>query len=290
MSTIPHSVCLVEGCSQKHVARGYCSRHYDKMRRSGQLNPLPKDPLKYHYPPGLSSKEKKAFRAATIRATETSEERQARLEYHRDYNLNNKEKLKEHSKAYREANRTNILKKKSEYYHENREEILRCQAVYRKDNPDAIKARRKSDYENNSDRYKSEAKQWRKANPARARENGRRGKKRHPEWARKQSRIRRARRKAVQTEAWSEEDIINRYGSDCHLCLYPIDLDAPRSPKFLNWELGFHPDHYTPMSKGGSDLLVNLRPSHAWCNYKKGARTMDELNLPDFHEFMAKFF
>ena len=29
--------CSVEGCNGKHVAKGYCSKHYQQMKRYGQI-------------------------------------------------------------------------------------------------------------------------------------------------------------------------------------------------------------------------------------------------------------
>ena len=34
-------VCSVEGCERKHVARGYCKKHYHQARNSGKLDALP---------------------------------------------------------------------------------------------------------------------------------------------------------------------------------------------------------------------------------------------------------
>lgn len=55
-------------------------------------------------------------------------------------------------------------------------------------------------------------------------------------------------------------------------------LDAPRKVGVNNWELGFHVDHLVPLSKGGSDTLENVRPTHAVCNLRKNAKELQEHN------------
>lgn len=40
-------ICSKPGCGKKYLARGLCSSHYDKARRSGELQPLPPDPNRH---------------------------------------------------------------------------------------------------------------------------------------------------------------------------------------------------------------------------------------------------
>lgn len=68
---------------------------------------------------------------------------------------------------------------------------------------------------------------------------------------------------------YTTKEIIEKYGSDCHICQKPIDMDAPRSVGKTGWELGLHLDHVIPISKGGDDTADNIRPSHAICNMRK---------------------
>lgn len=70
---------------------------------------------------------------------------------------------------------------------------------------------------------------------------------------------------------YSEQDVLNTYGTNCHICLEPIDLSAPRKCGDEGWERGLHIDHVYPLSKGGSDSLDNVRPSHGQCNVRKWA-------------------
>ena len=82
---------------------------------------------------------------------------------------------------------------------------------------------------------------------------------------------RRARALGVEVGYYTDQDVIDKYGSDCHICNQPIDFNAPRQCGKDGWELGLQIDHLFPLSKGGSDTLENARPSHGYCNNKKHA-------------------
>lgn len=69
-------------------------------------------------------------------------------------------------------------------------------------------------------------------------------------------------------------DVIAKYGTDCHLCGEPIDMDAPRKCGTPGWELSFHKDHVIPISRGGDNTIDNVRPSHGICNLKKWANLL----------------
>jgi len=72
-------------------------------------------------------------------------------------------------------------------------------------------------------------------------------------------------------EYYTEAQVLELYGTDCHICSLPIDLDAPRSAWYEGWEMGLQVDHIQPISKQGPDTLSNVRPSHGVCNNKKKA-------------------
>jgi 5-methylcytosine-specific restriction endonuclease McrA len=85
------------------------------------------------------------------------------------------------------------------------------------------------------------------------------------------------------TEKYSKHDVINKWGTDCHVCQLPIDMEAHSSPKWgPGWEAGFQVDHVIPVSRGGEDKLHNVKPIHALCNLRKGPKLMEELNLQEF--------
>lgn len=93
----------------------------------------------------------------------------------------------------------------------------------------------------------------------------------HPEKMREKSRRRRARKYANGFEPYTEQQVLDTYGTDCHICNEPIDLDAPRRTSQKGWEKGLHIDHLIPIAKGGSDTLENTRPAHGLCNISRGA-------------------
>ena len=82
---------------------------------------------------------------------------------------------------------------------------------------------------------------------------------------------RRARSMGVLVGYYTDQDVIDKYGSDCHICNKPINFDAPRQCGKDGWEMGLQIDHLFPLSKGGPDTLENARPSHGYCNNKKSA-------------------
>lgn len=64
-------------------------------------------------------------------------------------------------------------------------------------------------------------------------------------------------------------DVAATYGTDCHICGDPVDLDAP--PNQLDSPTL---DHVVPRAAGGTDDLDNLRLAHLYCNSVKGARPL----------------
>jgi len=73
-------------------------------------------------------------------------------------------------------------------------------------------------------------------------------------------------------EKYSTKDVLKKYGNDCHICKTPIDLSLSRRVGAPGWKYGLHIDHKIPISKGGSDSILNVMPSHAICNLKKHDR------------------
>jgi 5-methylcytosine-specific restriction endonuclease McrA len=92
---------------------------------------------------------------------------------------------------------------------------------------------------------------------------------------RKHARTRRARVRFVETEPYTTEDVLALYGSDCFVCGEQIDLTASRGIGAPGWQRGLHLDHHVPISKGGSDTLSNMRPTHGLCNLSKHNRLPD---------------
>jgi 5-methylcytosine-specific restriction endonuclease McrA len=109
--------------------------------------------------------------------------------------------------------------------------------------------------------YAEQQKNWKLANPER-----------YAEIHRNKSRKRRAVIRNNGFADYSEQEVFNLYGYQCHICNLEIDLNAPRRQGNDGWEFGLHIDHLIPLSLGGSDTLENVRPAHGVCNLKKGAK------------------
>lgn len=88
-------------------------------------------------------------------------------------------------------------------------------------------------------------------------------------------RRRRARLAEVEHEEYTVQTILETWGTNCHICEEPIDLEAPRSVWYEGWEKGLQLDHVIPISKGGPDIISNVKPSHGGCNRRKGDNLMD---------------
>ena len=95
--------------------------------------------------------------------------------------------------------------------------------------------------------------------------------------ARKYTRKYRAVKTGNMHEDWTETQLFELYGMDCYLCNQPIDFDAPKRGE--GSELSSWPDHKTPTSRGGSNILENIRPCHRRCNESKGNKTYEEYIL-----------
>jgi len=89
------------------------------------------------------------------------------------------------------------------------------------------------------------------------------------EKVRARERSKNRKRRASITIDYNELQVIATYGINCHLCGLVVDFMAPRKCGVEGWELGLHIDHLLPISKGGSDTLENVRPTHGLCNLSK---------------------
>jgi hypothetical protein len=87
---------------------------------------------------------------------------------------------------------------------------------------------------------------------------------------------RRNRLRGLPQERYTEKEVLELYGTDCHLCGKPIDLDAPRRTGWgEGWQRGLQFDHVQPVAKGGADILANVRPAHGLCNLSKGKKYVE---------------
>lgn len=116
-----------------------------------------------------------------------------------------------------------------------------------------------------------------KANPElhreQRREQMRRYYERYPhkktELNRRRDRRKRARDKGLTTVNFSTKDVLDLWGTDCHICGKGIDMRITRNCGETGWENGLHLDHVIPHAKGGHNIISNVKPSHAKCNLDK---------------------
>jgi 5-methylcytosine-specific restriction endonuclease McrA len=139
----------------------------------------------------------------------------------------------------------------------NKETVSERNRVYREAHLDERRQYRRDHYRENADEYKEYARSYRES---------------HPEVQRAADRRRRALEYAAVSVPFTEEEVLLRWGTRCHICGEEIDLEAPRWNGSVGWERGLHLDHVTPLSKDGEDTLDNVKPSHGLCNNKKRAR------------------
>ena len=142
-------------------------------------------------------------------------------------------------------------------------------------NPEKAKDTYKQWRIDNWESLKEEKRKWAKENLKRVREIKQKSSRAHPETSQRRNRARRARLYNAVREPYNDQDAIDLYGSDCHICAEPIDLLAPRGCGQEGWEKGLHLDHLTPLKRGGTDTLDNIRPAHGLCNVKKGIQEYD---------------
>jgi len=88
------------------------------------------------------------------------------------------------------------------------------------------------------------------------------------------ARRKRAMKRANGWEKYTEAQVLELYGTNCHICGDPIDLSLNRKIGSESWEMSLHIDHVIPISKGGPDTLANVKPSHGKCNLKKRANLL----------------
>jgi 5-methylcytosine-specific restriction endonuclease McrA len=99
----------------------------------------------------------------------------------------------------------------------------------------------------------------------------------NPEKFRASKRIRRARINNNGHSPYTEQQVLDLYGTNCNICSLPVDLTAPRKVGIPGWENGLHIDHVLPISKGGPDILSNVRATHGLCNITKNNKEQHEI-------------
>ena len=166
--------------------------------------------------------------------------------YHRKYREGNRDKVREYAKRRYESNPEAQREASRKWVAGNREATREYAAKWRDENREKVREYQRT--HRSKDGFKEQDARNAAARRALKRGNGH--------------------------EPYSVQEVLERYGEDCHLCGLPIDLKAPRSQAtgIVGWELGLHVDHVIPLAKGGADMIGNVRPAHAICNLRKGDR------------------
>jgi len=166
---------------------------------------------------------------------------------------------RETKRAWRLTNPEKSKQENKEGHIKRKEKVLERNRLFRKNNPEYVKS-----YQ---DKYRAEHKEEREEYRLNNLEKFR-------SYARK----RKAWKLNNGHEPYLEQQVLELYGTDCHICQEPIDLEVSRKVGVGEWKLGLHIDHLIPLAKGGSDTLENVRPSHANCNLLKNAKNMEDIN------------
>jgi hypothetical protein len=200
--------------------------------------------------------------------------RQAILDRAKEYTKNNRDEVnkrrreawpryKSRHDAYVDKNREKIRARERAHYKENRERIIEKKREYQIKNKDQIAAKRKEWARVNRKRINAKKREYDRLNNELVTSIRRRA-----------DRKRRALKAGNKAEKYTEKDVLNLYGSNCHICKEPIDLNAPRKSGDPGWEKGLHIDHVIPIVKGGPDTLDNVKPAHGVCNVSKSAKLL----------------
>lgn len=156
------------------------------------------------------------------------------------------EQLKLNKQARYIRDREKILAKNKEYRIANKQSILESQKAWRKSRGELQREYQREYYHKNKTRIRNSLKR------------------------------RRHTRYGVISIAYSVEQVLSLYGTDCHICGTAIDLAMSRKPGIVGWEKALHIDHVIPMVKGGNDTIDNVRPAHAVCNLSKSTKIFGE--------------
>ena len=130
--------------------------------------------------------------------------------------------------------------------------------------------RRRKDYKDNKERYSKSAKIIYLKNKDNIKAKVKIWKSKNKDKIKSYKNRRRAKAKNSGWESYTVTQVLNLYGTKCFICKEEIDLSAPRYVGTEGWEMGLHLDHLVSISKGGSDTIDNIRPTHGICNLRKG--------------------
>ena len=195
--------------------------------------------------------------------------RVCRSEYNRQWRKNNAEKVKAYSKFHYHTNIEKNRDRSKLWYENNLEKSKATNKAWKENNREKIKETRMAYAKKNCEKIAEKNKLWYEKNRERLIEAKKIYRKNNPERGRGYVRKRRARKNNNGVEAYTEQQVLEFYGTDCHICQKPIDLSANRAVGSPGWEKALHIDHIIPISKGGPDTIENVKPAHGYCNLSK---------------------
>lgn len=143
---------------------------------------------------------------------------------------------------------------------------------YRKKNRKKLSDAKRKWRKENHEKHLAWSREYRERNREKLREWHREATKKDPEKFRQYGRKKRAIKSNANYVSYTDTEVLDTYGTNCHICNEAIDLSAPRSAGKEGWQYSLHIDHLIPLSKGGDDNIENVRPAHAICNLQKGDR------------------
>ena len=158
------------------------------------------------------------------------------------------------SKIYKQSNSEKSKATSKAWYQANSEKAKATRKAWKQANPEKTKATSKAYRESNPEKIRATQKAWRENNPDKVKAKNKK---------------RRSLKKGNGHEYYTENQVLQTYGTICNICFKKISLKAPRRVGQLGWQEGLHIDHLIPISKGGSDTLENVRPTHGLCNLNK---------------------
>lgn len=176
-----------------------------------------------------------------------------------NWSKNNSKRIYETNLKWKTSNPDKVKNYQAEWKRNNPERKRELDRLYRERNRDDIRKRQRSWSAENRDSVRESKKKYCQENPEKITEAKRKWKREHPESDREHSKHRRARKMNAEGKHTTQEilNLFREQGGYCFHCgtdLIPI---------------GYHEDHWIPLSRGGSDQIENIRLLCQPCNQRK---------------------
>lgn len=288
------STCSIEDCEKPAYRRVWCSMHYSRWHRHGepgeaQTRVQPRDP------DATEAACKKCGETKPISEFRKNRHtcRSCRKEEKREWDKRSPEKISEAAARSYQKHKEKRKGEARQWYWSNPERTRASRKQYYKRNKnfcDALSRRwkaanpekvRESARQENKKRVASgyfaayyrkrraedpEAlrdcqREWRKRNPEKNRASGRKWRKNNPEKVAKKTRVRLSRKASAPGDGATLSELKAIHGKSCYICKVTIADTV---------------DHVIPLSKGGTNYPLNLKPACNSCNAKKGNKIGEE--------------